>query len=168
MVVKEKGSMLGEGGSQTVQTVSPVGDKSSTQESSIRQEVVEKVTVPAGVFPNALRFEYQEKVIVPANTFPSSRQSPGQYSWQVEGTAWWGSDVAGWVRIEGHGQGSHPGGYTYTHYTFVLSNCGRLSEKDLTSQLSTALADTASVDRVMAVMIGQQFQKVGFNLGNGG
>lgn len=113
IVVKEKGSMLGEGGSQTVQTVSPVGYKSSTQESSIRQEVVEKVTVPAGVFPNALRFEYQEEVIVPANTFPSSRQSPGQYSWQAEGTAWWSSDVAGWVRIEGHGNDPHAGSCAY-------------------------------------------------------
>jgi len=166
MIAREKGAMLGEGGSQMTETTYPEGEGALTQQFSVQQGTMEKVTVPAGVFPNALRFEYQEKVIVPANTFPSSRQSPGQYSWQAEGTAWWSSDVAGWVRIEGHGQDSHPGGYTETHYTLVLSDWGRLSKKDLQAELSAALTDTSSFNPVMAEVICQQFQGIGFNLDN--
>lgn len=165
-VVKMKGTMLGEGGSQMTKTTSPQGKGKSVQQFSILQGKAEKVTVPAGVFPNAIRFEYQEKVIVPANIFPSSHQNPGQYSGQAEGTAWWSNKVAGWVRIEGHSQGSHPGGYADTASTLALSNWGRLSEKDLKEQLSTALTDIASVNPVMAVMITQQFQEVGFDLKN--
>lgn len=168
MIAREKGAMLGEGGSQMTETIYPEGEGALTQQFSVQQGKMEKVTVPAGVFPNALRFEYQEKVIVPANAFPSSRQSSGQYSWQAEGTAWWSSDVAGWVRIEEHGQGSHPGGYTNTHYTLVLSDWGRLSKKDLQAGLSAALTDTSSFNPVMAEGIRQQFQGIGFNLGNGG
>jgi len=168
MIVREKGAMLGEGGSQMTETMYREGEGALTQQFSVQQGGVQKVTVPAGVFPNALRFEYQEKVIVPANTFPSSRQSPGQYSWQAEGTAWWSSDVAGWVQIEGHGQGSHPGGYADTHYTLVLSDWGRLSKKDLQAGLSAALTDTSSFNPVMAEVIGRQFQEIGFDLDNGG
>lgn len=168
MIAREKGAMLGEGGSQTTETIYSEGEGALTQQFSVQQGTMEKVTVLAGVFPNALRFEYQEKVIVPANAFPSSRQSPGQYSWQAEGTAWWSSDVAGWVRIEEHGQGSHPGGYAYTHYTLVLSDWGRLSKKDLQAGLSAALTDTTSFNPVMVGVIRQQFQEVGFDLDNGG
>ena len=162
MIAREKGAMLGEGGSQMTETMYPEGEGALTQQFSVQQRGVQKVTVPAGVFPNALRFEYQEKIDMPSGV---SHQNPGQYSWQAEGTAWWSSDVAGWVRIEGHGNDPHVGSYAYT---LVLSDWGRLSEKDLRAQLSAALTDTSSFNSVMAEVIRQQLQGIGFDLGNGG
>jgi len=166
MIAREKGTMLGEGGSQMTETIYSEGEGALTQQFTVQQGAMEKVTVPAGVFPNALRFGYQEKINMPASVFPGSRQSPGQYSWQAEGTAWWSSDVAGWVQIEGHGQGSHPGGYADTHYTLVLSDWGRLSKKNLQAKLSAALTDTSSFNPVMAEVIRQQFQGIGLDLNN--
>ncbi len=165
MVTKGKGAMLGEGCSQMTETTYPQGKGKFIQQFEIQQDGVEKVTVPAGVFPNAIRFDYQEKINMPASVFPGSQQSPGQSSWQTGGTAWWSNKIAAWVRIEEHGQeqGSH-----VSNYTWELSDWGRLSEKNLKAQLSAALTDFASANPVIAVIIGQQLQKVGLNLDNGG
>jgi hypothetical protein len=151
--------MLGEGGSKMTEE----GKGKFLKQFEIQQGGVEKVTVPAGVFPNASRFDYQEKVTVPAGIFPGSQQSPGQYSWQARGTAWWSNKIAAWVRIEEHGQEQGPH-MSNSYYTWELSDLGRLSEKNLKAQLLAALTDISSVDPVMAVMIGQQLQKVGINL----
>jgi len=39
-------------------TIYPEGEGASTQQFSVQQGKMEKVTVPAGVFPYALGFEY--------------------------------------------------------------------------------------------------------------